>query len=69
MGWITQHLPVWTYAKGVTQGSGKMLADAQVTPKVHYWNMEGPLEMPKVEDMNCSTPVSEDLYQVEMPNA
>ena len=30
---LSQHLPVRIFARGVTQGSGKMTADAQMIPR------------------------------------
>ena len=30
MNHSTQHLPIWIFARGVTQGSGQMKTDAQV---------------------------------------
>ena len=32
-------------------------------------DLERPLEVPKVEDMFCSTPASEDLCQRDLPKA
>ena len=63
-----QHLPVKIFARGVTQGSGKMITESQVIPR-SYWNLEGPLDVPKVGDMNCSTPANEDPCQEEMSKA
>ena len=40
--------------------------DAQVIPR-SYWNLEGPLEVPMVGDMNCSTPANEDPCQGRCP--
>ena len=51
------------FARGVTQGSGEITADAPVIPR----GLEGPLEVPKVGDMICSTPANEDPCQGELP--
>ena len=37
--------------------------------EVSYWILGGPLEMPKVGDMNHSAPANENPCQGEMPKA
>ena len=60
-----QHLPVRIFARGVTQGSGEMIADTSVIPR----SLEGPLEVPMVGNMNHSTPANEGPCQGKMPKA